>query len=650
MLVDQRAPEWTCIETGSDPVPGFYSRLLSLLDQGAAPSAFDALGDEIRSLRPELAARLEVDLARAVRLRENVEHKLKRERELIALNETARDLSAVRDTDQVLQAIIRRARQLVGSDIAYLSAAPDERSPFHVRATEGVVSEAFASIVVPRDVGICGSVVRTRRPWQSGQYKSDRSFHHDPEIDTAILSEGVVSILGIPLALEAQIIGVLFVADRYERSYNPQEIAILQSLATFAALAIENARLLEEAQRALNIAREANVALRAKADDIESAAVAHERLTELIVRGGSLEDLRHRVATLLGGDAVILDERQVAVAGTLPDDVPDHGLASAIRESVRLGRSVPFEAASDRTVTVAAVTSGAVRLGALVLARPKPMSSPEIRTFERAALVTGIVLLSMERVTEATYRNVADIVSALLRGTSDPFRPEGSNVLPAGVALSWPVTILLVSCKDGFAAHLPQAVRAAASGRQSIAAAFNGDLAVVTASDDWMSLARRIASALEDYGGQPYNIVASQPVSDVAAAAGDYRKLRRSLALLRNLGQSARIVPEKTLSLYGLLFDGQGEEAAGAFVAHTIGPLLDHDQRRKAQLASTLYAYFETGRSLQRAADVLGIHVNTMRQRLDSITALCPDWADTNRGLEIHMALRLHRLIETLPT
>ena len=647
--MDQRVKTATARRMRPDPAAGFYSRLLALLEQGATPSAFEAAGGDIRSLPPELHDQLEADLALAIRLRENVEHKLKRERELIALNETARDLSAMRDTDQVLQAIIRRARQLVGSDIAYLSAAVDERSPFRVRATEGVVSEAFASIVVPRDVGICGSVVRTRRPWQSGQYKSDRSFHHDPEIDRAILSEGVVSILGIPLALELQIIGVLFVADRYERAYNPQEISILQSLGTFAALAIENARLLEEAQRALSMAREANVALRAKADDIESAAIAHERLTELIARGGSLEDLRQRVASLLGGEAAILDERHVAIAGLPPDTGPDQGLAHVVIESARLGRSVTFEAASGQTVTVAAVSSGSARLGALVFTRPKPLSSPEIRTLERAALVTGIVLLSMERVAEATYRSVADIVSALLRGTSDPFRAEGAAALPVGVSLSWPATIVLVSCSDGFAAHLPQTVRSAASGRQTIGAAFNGDLAVITCSEHWAGVAEKIAAALEESGRGTYNIVASQPVSDVQSAADEYRKLRRALSLLRSLGQNARIVSEKTLSLYGLLFDGQGEDAALAFITHTIGPLLEHDRRRKSQLAATLYTYFETGRSLQKAADALDIHVNTMRQRLDSIAALCPGWAETSRGLEIHMALRLHRLSETLP-
>jgi hypothetical protein len=643
----RREPARPVAET--DIVAGFYSRMLALLDQGGNPSGFEQLTVEARGLEPRLRSRVEADIALAMRLREHVEHKLKREHELIALNETARDLSAMRDTDQVLQAIIRRARQLVGSDLAYLSAAADDRSPLHVRATEGVISEAFASIVVPRDVGICGSVVRTRKPCQSSQYRTDGQFHHDPVIDAAIHGEGVVSILGIPLELEAHIIGVLFVADRYERSYNPQEISILQSLGTFAALAIENARLLEEGQRALAMARDANVALRTKADDIESAAVAHERLTELIARGGSLEDLRQRVATLLGGEAVILDERQIAIAGSLPDDMRDHGLAAAIRESVRLGRSVQFEAGTDRTTMVAAVTSGAVRLGAVVLVRERPMSSAEIRTLERAALVTAIVLLSLERVAETAYRTVADILSALLRGTSDPFGPEAAQALPTGVTLSWPVTMLLVSCREGFAAHLPPALRAAISGRHTIGAAFNGDLAIATAGADWDALARRIGATLREAGRHDYNIVVSQPVADIASAAPEYQRLRRGLALLRSLGQSGRIVPEKALSLYALLFDGQGEDAARQFIHHTVGRLLEHDARRNAHLAATLFTYLESGRSLQRAADMLKIHVNTMRQRLDAIGGLCPDWSEPSRSLELHMALRLHRLSEILP-
>ncbi len=38
---------------------------------------------------------------------------------------------------------------------------------------------------------------------------------------------------------------------------------------------------------------------------------------------------------------------------------------------------------------------------------------------------------------------------------------------------------------------------------------------------------------------------------------------------------------------------------------------------------------------------MLGIHVNTVRQRLASAQALIGDWRDGSRALEIHVALRL---------
>ena len=44
-----------------------------------------------------------------------------REAELSALYETASDLTAIRDVDTILAAIVRRARQLLHCDMTYLS-------------------------------------------------------------------------------------------------------------------------------------------------------------------------------------------------------------------------------------------------------------------------------------------------------------------------------------------------------------------------------------------------------------------------------------------------------------------------------------------------------------------------------------------------
>ncbi|OYY12463.1 MAG: hypothetical protein B7Y70_05290 [Rhizobiales bacterium 35-68-8] len=623
-----------------------YRRLLRLLSDNAPMASFDTLAEDIRreAGEAEFSGALIDDIAIAVRLRENSEQKRKREGELSALYETARDLAALRDTDQILRAIVQRAKQLAGSDIAYLSAADGEHGDFYVRATEGVVSRDFAAIRVPRNIGVCGTVARSRSPFQSSNYPADTQFDHDRGIDHATAGEGIISILGVPLALETQVIGVLFVGDRYVRSYTPHEIAVLSSLATFAALAIENARLLEEAQRALGMARQANAALQAKAEDVEEAAIAHEQLTELVARGGSLEDLTRRVSFLLKGEACMLDDRRRVTCGLIPQHVGDEDIGRAIRESDHLGRSVCLRGSDGSVTIVAAVMGGSARPGALLLTRPKELSESETRTLERSALVSGIVLMSLERVAQTAYRNVSDIVSALLRGSTDPFSLEGARRLPNGVSLTWPISLLLVDAGDVPATQISSAVRSCLTARDTIFAEFNGDVVIVTTTSDPNALAVRVSDALDDAFRQPFSIVISAPVPALDRVPVEYQALRRATGLLGNLGQKGRIVFEKTVSIYALLFEKKSDDAIEQFVMSTVGPILDHDLRRKSRLAATLLAYMDNGHSLQKAAVALGIHVNTMRQRLESIGQIAPWWSDASRTLDIHLALRLHAI------
>ncbi|NWJ25339.1 GAF domain-containing protein [Rhizobium sp. RM] len=636
--------------SGGTEAAHYYRRLLELLGTNAPLASFEQLSIAAKSVSWEegVSEAITDAVATAVRLRENFELKRKREVELSALYDTARDLSALRDTDQILQAIVQRARQLVGSDIAYLSAADEEHGDFYVRTTEGVISQDFGRIRVPRNIGVCGSVARTRRPFYSSNYSADRNFDHDSGIDSAISGEGIISILGIPLELEAYVMGVLFVGDRYVRSYTPQERSVLSSLGTFAALAIENARLLEEAQRALFLAKDANSALRAKADDIEQAAVAHEQLTELIARGGTLDDLVNRVSNLMKGQVGVIDESRDVISGEVGKHLTDEELARAVRESDRLGRSVALPAGDGSTTVVAAVMGGSTRWGALVLTRSRPLSPSETRTLERSAIVTGIVLLSLDRIAQIAHRNVVDTVSALLRGTSDPFAHESARRLPPGTSLSWPISVMLVELVDITSAQASSALRSLLAGRDTISAEFNGDLAIITNALEPERLARRISEKLEETFGQKSTIVISDLISCLDKVPAAYEALRRCISLIHGLEQRGRVVFEKSFAVYGLLFQNKGDDTITAFLKTSVGALVEQDEKRKSQLAVTLLAYFDTGRSVQKAAEVLGIHVNTMRQRLDTISQINPDWSDPSKSLEVHVALRLHALKQTV--
>ncbi len=626
----------------------YYRELLRHLDSDDPLSTFDRLASSIREAVGEgtLPPAMIEDVAVAVRLRENFDNKRKREKELSALYETARDLSALRDTDQILQAIVQRARQLVGSDIAYLSAADKERDDFYVKATEGVISQDFAHIRVPRHIGVCGSVAKTRRPFYSSNYPQDRNFPHDPSIDRATRGEGIVSILGIPLEVEAHVIGVLFVGDRYIRSYTPQEMAVLSSLGTFAALAIENARLLEEARAALQIAKDANAALKAKADAIEDAATAHEQLTELIARGGTLDDLTKRVANLLRGQAAVLDDRRKVISGEALEQITDEQLARAVRESDRLGRSVQIPCDDGGVALVAAVIGGSARLGTLVFRRQARFSASELRTFERSAIVTGIVLLSMERVAQTAHRNAADAVSALVRGTVDPFATGSMRQLPTGISLSWPVTMMLVELNDASFMQVSPAARSVLARRDTIYSEYNGDIVAITNAPDPEDLGRKLSEKLQESLGRTFSIVLSDPIPSIEKAPDEYDALRRCIPLLRGLGQQGRVVPEKSLSMYALLFNNRSQDAIGSFVQSAIGAIVERDHRRGSQFSATLLAYFDSGRNMQKTADLLGIHVNTVRQRLETIGQLAPHLADPSRSLETHVALRMHALAQ----
>uniref|UniRef100_UPI00177CB4FD PucR family transcriptional regulator n=1 Tax=Mesorhizobium mediterraneum TaxID=43617 RepID=UPI00177CB4FD len=287
---------------------------------------------------------------------------------------------------------------------------------------------------------------------------------------------------------------------------------------------------------------------------------------------------------------------------------------------------------------------GSGRLGALVLARGKPLSAAETRTFERSAIVTAIVLLSLERVSQTAHRDVADTVSALLRGTDDPFSSETARRLPPGISLSWPVTVMLVELNRLTAAQAFAALRPVLAGRDTIFAEFKGDLAVVTNVSDPGRLAGRVSEKLKEAFGQKFSIVISGPVASIEKMSAEYESLCRCLVVLHGLKQQGRVVFEKTLSIYALLFGNKGNDAVELFLRSSIGPIIEHDEQRRSQLAPTLLAFLDTGRSMQKAADMLGIHVNTMRQRMDAIAQISPDWADPSRALEVHIALRMHRL------
>ena len=106
-------------------------------------------------------------------------------------------------------------------------------------------------MVARRDRGVAGIVMSTRLPFTTPDYLHDKRFAHEPKLDDTFREEGIAALVGVPLIWEGEVIGLLFVADRYHRTHTAQSISILCTLATHGAVALKNARDFERANAAL---------------------------------------------------------------------------------------------------------------------------------------------------------------------------------------------------------------------------------------------------------------------------------------------------------------------------------------------------------------------------------------------------------------
>ncbi len=167
--------------------------LLRLLADDAPAEQLEAQARRLAAGDAEMGAAAH-DLA--LRVRAVMDARRRRESELTALVEVARDLASLRDSGGVLDAIVRRARTLVGTDVAYLTLFDPEAGDTIMRATAGSVSARFQNLRLPLGAGLGGLVAQTSHPYWTADYPEDERFRHTGEIDDVVGDEGLVAICG----------------------------------------------------------------------------------------------------------------------------------------------------------------------------------------------------------------------------------------------------------------------------------------------------------------------------------------------------------------------------------------------------------------------------------------------------------------------
>jgi phosphoserine phosphatase RsbU/P len=144
--------------------------------------------------------------------------------------------------DDLLAEVLRIIADAVGSERAVLLLLDDDREVLVARAAVGLVGVELDEIRVPLGKGVAGRIAQDNEPRLIGDLS-------EVEVHSAYLRESSLSMAGVPLTLDGEVIGVLHVSSAHRNRFGEDDLGLLVPAAERAALAIGRARILEREWR-----------------------------------------------------------------------------------------------------------------------------------------------------------------------------------------------------------------------------------------------------------------------------------------------------------------------------------------------------------------------------------------------------------------
>ncbi len=173
-------------------------------------------------------------------------------RRLVELSVT---LNSTLDLDALLQLIIETAAELLHCQAASVLLYDEQRPHLYFAASTGSDPKKLAEVPVPLDGSLAGTIFRT------GQALILNDVQKDPRhFRTASQRVNFEphSFLGVPMRFRERVIGVLEALNKRHGEFTDVDEFILSVIAAHAAVAINNARMMQALQQAYEKVKEAD--------------------------------------------------------------------------------------------------------------------------------------------------------------------------------------------------------------------------------------------------------------------------------------------------------------------------------------------------------------------------------------------------------
>lgn len=468
------------------------------------------------------------------------------------------------------------------------------------------------------------------------------------EAQFAVLSDagGAVSIRddgwswAFPLRSLAGHLGHLVVGADEEPSSLDQ--FLLRVLAQQVGIALANARLHDRERATSAELRAANARLAESVESIRRRGEIHERLTRAAMTGTGLAGIAEAVHDLTGHPIVVEDRAGNVIAHAGTDGADGHARQPRAARERMIQRAL--EAGGpvrelDRVVVIASPHDGVA--GVMALIDPNGTAGePEIVALEHGATVAGMELSRLRSLGETQLRVGRDLLEDLLAGIDPRVAVERARAI--GCDLLQPRRVVIVEDvgsppdEDRLLGSVRRALRDQSIG--SLLTTRGGAVVVLAdAETDWAAFRATLIRSLDSgcrigVGGSfsgPVDVARSHREARLALKMGDASAGATGVTLFDDLG------------VFRLFAEVEETETVERFVRTWLGPLIDYDARKPAELVTTLSRFLELGQAYEATSDALAIHRSTLKYRLQRIREISQqDLSDPDTRFNFQLATR----------